>query len=431
MNILATKKAPPLALPLRYLLAGMLSFVGVQITLFLWPDKILAGPLLRPETVATVHLIALGWGSMIVVGVLYQMIPVLLQVDLHREDISRFLFWPTFLGVSSLIIGFRFWNTSLIAFGGGLTFLSFIAYGWNLKGTLLAVQRWSRQAVAMVSALGFFMFTVFWGFLMTLTLRFGLFGQAITGFLASHVVLGIVGWFSLMIFGVAYRLIPMFALSHGYPEHRQGPALVLLGSGVTVSVAAALLGNRLIGWLGTAIVLVAFVLFALDVVGILKHRRRKRLELVTKFSIASVAAGLIALLLAVFHLLFGSAVRLDPERLLRAVGYLVFMGWISFMIIGHLYKIIPFLAWLHRYGDKAGKEAVPLLRELYDKRVADASLWLLVTGTFGAFLGVLMGWGVLLRLFLLANVVGAMAFAYCVRQMFQPREAEGVGHLTK
>ncbi len=423
MNTLATKKAPPVTLPIRYIVTGIVSYFIAQLAMLLWPDKLLTGPVLRPETISLVHLLTLGWASMVVIGVLYQMIPVLLQVDLHREDVGRFLFWPALIGVSTLIVGFRIWNTTVIATGGTITTLSFFAYGWNMRGTLLNVKAWSRQGFAMLAGLVFFMLTVLWGFMMTLTLRFGFLGSSLGGLLGSHIAMGFIGWFTLMIFGVAYRLVPMFALSHGFTESRQLPAILLLGGGTFLFIARAFWPG-IPGWTGATLVMVAFLLFALDVRTIFKHRRRRKLELVSRFSAASVVAGITVFALIWGRFLAGQGSWLDDERVLIAAGYMALLGWISLMIVGHLYKIIPFLAWLHRYGDKAGKEAVPLLRELFNRKVSEACFWLLVIGTGMVFIGILAGLGLLTRLSLLATLAGTLAFAYNVWEMVQPKEAK-------
>ena len=39
-------------------------------------------------------------------------------------------------------------------------------------------------------------------------------------------------------------------------------------------------------------------------------------------------------------------------------------------IQGFLYKIGTFLAWLHRYAPVAGRQPVPGLEDLYDRRIA-------------------------------------------------------------
>ena len=62
------------------------------------------------------------------------------------------------------------------------------------------------------------------------------------------------------------------------------------------------------------------------------------------------------------------------------------MGWAQTAIQGFLYKIWPFLTWLRRYGPLAGVQRVPMLEDLYSRRLALAG-W--AAWTSGLVLGAL------------------------------------------
>ena len=49
------------------------------------------------------------------------------------------------------------------------------------------------------------------------------------------------------------------------------------------------------------------------------------------------------------------------------------LGWLGCLIAGQAYKIVPFLV---RYrASRAGRENVPLLRDMYDERAARVGMW--------------------------------------------------------
>ncbi|WP_394346015.1 hypothetical protein [Halorubrum sp. BOL3-1] len=60
---------------------------------------------------------------------------------------------------------------------------------------------------------------------------------------------------------------------------------------------------------------------------------------------------------------------------------LLLLGVIGSVILGTLYHIVPFVVWVHRYSDRVGFEAVPMVDDLYDDRLAAADGSLLFLGT--------------------------------------------------
>lgn len=417
---LATKKAPPVSLPLRYVATGIVAYIILQTIVAVSPATFFSGQFTAPFFIGTVHLVTVGWVTMVIVGVMYQMVPVLLQVELHNERLGRTAFWPALAGTVLLVTGFWSWRQVLFITGGILAVAGFLFSAYVLLRTMLKAPRWNIQGYGMLGALAFLLFTFAWGLVMVFGLRYGYLDTSFRNFMFFHLLLGMLGWFSLMIFGVAYRLVPMFALAHGYSEARHGLSMILLGSGAAGTAVLALLGVAR-AWLAVPglLVVAAFYLFGFEIANIIKHRRRRRLELVTRFSMASVVSGMVAVTIG-WALLF-TPVPVEP-RVLTALAYLMLMGWVSLMVVGHLYKIIPFLAWLNRYGEKAGKESVPLLRDLYSRTAAEWSFRLLVAGLVVTVPAALAGAVELAGVFALLGAAGACLFGYAMLQVLLPRQ---------
>jgi hypothetical protein len=83
--------------------------------------------------------------------------------------------------------------------------------------------------------------------------------------------------------------------------------------------------------------------------------------------LVSTAAGLLAAGTLVWGFLSG---RGPAEPLWIVAGWLVIAGWAQTAILGFLCKIGPFLVWLHRYGPVAGLQRVPMLEQMYSRRLA-------------------------------------------------------------
>lgn len=413
MEGLAVRSGPEVGLPLRFMGAGVVSYLLLQAALAARAGQIFAGPLLQPVTLAAVHLATLGWASMVMMGAYYQLVPVLLQAELHSQRVGRASFLLYAPGVALLVVGFWTWTVGAVIAGGTLAVAGIAAFLANLALTLRRVRRWSLQGRAMAAALAFLALTVALGLTLALNLRLGFLHRSALRHLAAHFLGGLFGWFSLSIVAVGYRLIPMFILAHGYPQGWQAAVATLVGGGAALVAGAAAAGAGGPSLLAAGLPLAAgLLLFAADVARIVRHRRRRRLELVTRFTLAAVGALTAGSLLA-------GALLASPapsRRATAAVAYLLLLGWVSLTIVGQLYKIVPFLSWLGRYGPRAGREPVPLVSELYDRAAGEWSFRLLILGTFGVPAALLAGWQGAARVAQAAVLAGAALFTWTMLQ---------------
>ena len=80
---------------------------------------------------------------------------------------------------------------------------------------------------------------------------------------------------------------------------------------------------------------------------------------------------------------------LGDDRYLLISVQLFFFGFLLAFIVGHLYKILPFLVWYKKFSPLVGKQKVPLLHQMIHTKTADAqsllqfcAVMLLCIGTF-------------------------------------------------
>ncbi len=50
---------------------------------------------------------------------------------------------------------------------------------------------------------------------------------------------------------------------------------------------------------------------------------------------------------------------------------LFFLGFLLPLIVGHIYKILPFLIWYEKFSPLVGKQKVPLLHQMIHTKIAD------------------------------------------------------------
>ncbi|MEE8394783.1 MAG: hypothetical protein V3S29_01925, partial [bacterium] len=162
-----------------------------------------------------------------------------------------------------------------------------------------------------------------------------------------------------LITGVGQVVIPMFYLSGEFPRHRGWLVLacqaLFLVTGVTVAFAAP---SPLWHLVPLSIAAVAVAVFAITVARLLRGRRRKITDVTLRFWRAGLVSAPFAL-----AALAASLVRPDP-RWAFAFGALYLLGFAGSIVSGMVFKIVPFLVWLHRFSRLAGKVDVPLLRDI-------------------------------------------------------------------
>ncbi|MBI1866076.1 MAG: hypothetical protein HYR98_10185, partial [Nitrospirae bacterium] len=125
-------------------------------------------------------------------------------------------------------------------------------------------------------------------------------------------------------------------------------------------------------------------------------RARKEIDTGLRHVLAAGAALLAACLIALAAVLPGFLGPLWVVRLSLAYGFLLF-GTVVVLIIGMLYKILPFLVWYHRYADRVGLEPVPTTRDIFSEGTARLLFPGHITGGLVVLFGILAGEPILLR----------------------------------
>src|ERR1039457_6036307 len=86
-----SKHAPSILLPLRFMLAGLLALATGMAGLLFRPD-LLATYHYNQYIISITHLFVLGWICTIVMGAIYQLVPVALETKLYSERLARWQF---------------------------------------------------------------------------------------------------------------------------------------------------------------------------------------------------------------------------------------------------------------------------------------------------------------------------------------------------
>ena len=345
-------------------------------------------PIEAPETLVLVHLVAIGWLSLLMSGALLQFVPVLVAKPLVYSELPVVALALLVAGLAGLVVGFL----GRAGFSvGPMPWLPLGAVGlaagfalnlWNLGGTL-----WSARpinlparfvAVGLVSLVGVVTFgTIFSFALGGWTTNAALLRMTAEG-IPLHAALGLGGWLTFTAMGVSYRLLAMFMLAPE-AEHRTshiafvtgvgailvlligGPAcLLVFRQGVTHPLLAAL-----------ALATVSLCFYGHDIVGLYRTRKRQKIELNARMAAWALGGlGLANLLLLILTMLG------EIDRRIGAAVFLFAFGWLTGLGLAKLYKVVAFLTWLECYGPLLGKRSTPRVQDLVNEPRAMPWFWL-------------------------------------------------------
>ena len=390
--------APSVALPLTFVLTGLLALLTGVSWLVARP-AILAQYHYNQYVIATTHLFVLGWICSIVMGAMYQLVPVALETKLYSEKLARWQFAFHVVGFIGMVWMFRVWNMKQVGHLGCVFATGVGLFVYNIARTLRRVPKWNVTASAVTAALCWISLTVTAGILIVVgkcsyesteglavaegvrTMVGGL--RSIAGFMShfdaisamhAHAHLGGIGFFTMLIVGVSYKLIPMFTLSEVQSERRAALSVAMLSIGLAGSFVTILMRSP---WkLAFALVVVAaLAVYGWELMAILRARKRRTLDWGIKYFLTAVA--LLLPLSALAIVLSWPGLPLNPftGQFENVYGFLGLIGVVSFAIIGMLYKIIPFLVWFGRYSQHVGRVQVPALAEMYSARLQLIGYW--------------------------------------------------------
>src|SRR5665213_1574716 len=102
-NGLAKNTSYKVVLPF-YLYAGISLLVATILLIFSTPAFF--QHYFHPHTLAITHIMALGWGTMMILGASHQLVPVLIEGKLYSNTLAYLSFAFAAIGIPLLVIGF-------------------------------------------------------------------------------------------------------------------------------------------------------------------------------------------------------------------------------------------------------------------------------------------------------------------------------------
>jgi hypothetical protein len=350
---------PASALPLAYYVCAygaLLSGLGVLVL-----DPATAGSsFYHPRMIGLAHLLTLGWITGSILGSLYIVGPLALRAPMPVGWLD-WTAWAAFAaGTSVGILSFWSGQYDRVAWSGGLVLVAILRVlllalpglvpSPAPRGVILHV------LLAFVNVLGAGLI----GILLALNRSRGFLEVSPLSLMFAHVHLAAIGWASMMVVGLAYRLIPMMLPAAMPVGPRIAMSAVLLQAGLLALLAGLVAEPRLL--LPSALTIVAgLASFSLMMRATVKHRMPRPPALPRRdWSAWQAHAALGWLLVAVIAGLWLAIGVGDEWRLQLMWGYGVagLVGFLGQMVAGIQGRLVPWYAWYRAFARAGGPPQV-------------------------------------------------------------------------
>jgi hypothetical protein len=398
-------QAPPLTIPAAFFLTAPLAMAAAGVLLVTQGRDVLLSHWV-PATVALTHLGTLGVLSAVMIGALYQMIPVVAGTPVPNVRLAHAVHGLLLLGVTALVSGLtvvaEHRDVVLVLAVVALS-LAVVLFLVPIAVALARTTTSSDTVHGMRLAVGAFALICLLGVWLTSGYASGQLPALRPLWLQVHLGTALLGWVGGLVSTVSWQVVPMFYLAAPVPPRATRTVLVLLAVGIVLP--AALLAIAIVApgglawaplsWLAAGAALpAALAVWALHpalILRSLRQRRRKRADTSLLFWKSSM---LLAFLLVPAA---GLALVAEAPWPPLLFGWLAIWGWAALLLHGMLTRIMPFLVWFHRFSPLAGKLPIPPMNRLWPDRQVRIGLGLHLAALLAGAVAIPTGNDVLAR----------------------------------
>ena len=395
----------PASVPFRFFGAAVVFHIFAWLALAAGATVWSAAPGALGWPLAALHLVTLGVLGMAAMGAGAQLLPVATRQPAPGHRLLGALWWPYTAGVAVLALGMGFARPQWLAAGAVAVTLAFLAWAALMFRNLLGA-RGMPGVVAHGWAALLALLVVLASALSLAATWLGLPTPSRDAVLAVHAVWAPYGFMGMLVLGLSYILVPMFAMADRPGEREQlsswglaFAALVLAGLAVLLPQAAFAL--RIVALLAGSAAAALHLRLMLRTL-----RSGMRRELGPSFTLVKIGWGGLAASLA---LAWALVLDIPVPRLPTLFGLCLVGVWLLSLLLGMLQRILPFLAAMHAGG--SGRRA-----RTPSSLTHDAALRVHFTCHVAALallgLAAVMDNAWLVRAGALAGAVGAAAFAW-------------------
>jgi len=370
---LSTDQAPPISVPLRFFLTAPLLAIFAGLLIFFTDAEVLISRYSH-ETIAIVHAITIGFLGFIILGALTQMLPVLAGVKIYKVKlVSTISYTFLVLGIISMVIGLYFEINSLNILAAISLVFGFLALLIPMIFAIKQVVDFTPTVRAMGVSLVFALLSILIGAHL-------LASHAMSNISSSHYILSnihsvwaVFGFACILIIGVSFQVLPMFYVAPKFKQFCKKRIIWIISSGLIFWAITNIYNNSFNIYPKIWISLFFFA-FATTVWIKLNQRRRPINDVTIWYWRSSSVFFTLGIFLWIFNSFY-------DEDIIVPASIFIAGGFIMSIMIGMLYKIIPFLVWFHL--NAKGYMNIPTMNEMTHKNVAKFQYFLFIFSLIG------------------------------------------------
>ena len=351
---------PPRLLPVLYFatahVALALSFAAVALD-----PRAVSGFFYHSWMIGIVHLVTLGWITASILGSLYIVGPIALRVRFSATRIDYTAFALVVIGIVGMVA--HFW---LSEYGGMAWSAATVGTGIVVAGATIVRQlRGATLPRAIVAHIVLAFTNVLGAATVGVLIGFDKVYHFLPGFILAtvfaHAHLAAIGWASMMVVGVAYRLLPMVLPA----EMPKGPRLWISAIALEVGVwglFVTLLLRSGFAWVFALLVIAGFGAFLSTVVWMLRRPRpRPRAVRTPDPAVWHAACAFASLALASGLGLWLTIAQPSTAtlRVATAYGVLGLVGFLAQMVVAMEGRLLPLFAWYWAQANTGYRGPVP------------------------------------------------------------------------
>ncbi|MEO6682209.1 MAG: cytochrome C oxidase subunit I [Ginsengibacter sp.] len=356
-------------LVLPFYIYAAISFLAGTVFLF-FSSSAMMQYYFHPQTLAITHIMALGWGTMMIFGASHQLVPVLIERKIFSEQLGYIAFVLAGVGIPLLVYGFYYFHFGWQAkWGAILINVSILVYLVNMAVSMAKSKKENVHAVYVFTGTLWLFLTTLLGLLLVYNFTQNILSMDSLHYLPLHAHLGIAGWFLLLIMGVGSRLIPMFFISKYDNTKTLWWIYGLINIALIIFLVEFLSSyHPILNFLPVIMVLVAILLFGRFCFKCYKDRLRRKVDEPLQMSMLSTLLMAVPMVFLIVIILW-NAFYAENSSLILTYGFCIFFGWITAVIFGMTFKTLPFILWNKKYQKKMGTGKTPNPKELFSTKV--------------------------------------------------------------
>jgi hypothetical protein len=313
----------------------------------------ISGFFYHARMLAVVHLVTLGWITASIMGSLYLVGPIALRVRFPATWVDYAAFCLVTTGVAGMVVHFWLEDYRGVGWWGSAVGTGILIVSVTILPRLITAPLPRAVTAHLVLAFANIVAAATLGVLLGFDKVYHFLPGYVLTNVFAHAHLAAIGWASMMVVGVAYRLLPMVLPAQMPSGRRLWITAVLLEAGV-VGLATSLLLRGRYTPLFALLIVAGFATFLTQVVWMVRHPRPRPPGVRTPdpavLHAAAAFASLVASLVLGLWLVFVGPSEWSL-RIATAYGVLGLVGFLSQLVVGMEGRLLPLFAWYWGYAN--------------------------------------------------------------------------------